>query len=267
MNYQGRRLVKSFLIVACGALLAACGTNVNDSFTSTPHSGPSMTAALGAAPTESDEPARAIKAKASPGLMKEVMSLDGKVTPGNDGYRIGPQDVLDISVYQAADLTKVVQVAETGTINLPLVGDVQAGGVSARELEGTLRAKLSAHYFQNPQVTVFIREYNSQRVTVEGSVRSPGVYPYRGPTHLLQLVATAGGLNDVANGSDVMVYRTAGGKKQAARFDIDEIKAGRAENPTIMQGDIVIVNPSTGKKLYQDIMKALPLVGVFGLLL
>jgi polysaccharide export outer membrane protein len=84
---------------------------------------------------------------------------------------------------------------------------------------------------------------------------------------LLQLVATGGGLSEVANGSDVMVFRTATGAKQAAKFDIDEIKAGRATDPPIMQGDVVIVNASTGKKLYQDIMKALPLVGVFGLLL
>ena len=84
--------------------------------------------------------------------------------PGSEGYRIGPQDVLDISVYQAPDLTKSVQVAESGTINLPLVGDVRAGGVTARELEQDLKSKYGARYLQNPQVTVFVREYNSQRV-------------------------------------------------------------------------------------------------------
>jgi polysaccharide export outer membrane protein len=257
------------LTAALGAMLAACGSSLNDSFTSSLQSEPSTTAGLGASPFQitTDEQPRPIKVKASPGLAKEIRSLESQSKPGGDGYRIGPQDVLDISVYQAPDLTKSVQVAETGTINLPLVGDVQAGGVSARDLERSLKAKLSEKYFQNPQVTVFIREYNSQRVTVEGSVKSPGVYPYRGPTSLLQLVATAGGLSEVADGSEVMVFRTATGAKQAAKFDIDEIKAGRAADPPIMQGDVVIVNASTGKKLYQDVMKALPLVGVFGLLL
>ena len=84
---------------------------------------------------------------------------------------------------------------------------------------------------------------------------------------MLELIAKAGGVSDVANGSDVMVFRTATGAKQAARFDVDEIKAGRATDPPIMQGDVVIVNASTGKKLYQDVMKVLPLVGVFGMLL
>lgn len=270
MFYRSLRLGMVLLTIAFGTLLAACGPALNDSFTNSLQSEPSATAGLGTPPfqtmTDEQQP-RAIKVKASPGLAKEVRSLESQSIPGSDGYRIGPQDVLDISVYQAPDLTKSVQVAETGTINLPLVGDVQAGGLSARDLERSLKAKLSEKYFQNPQVTVFIREYNSQRVTVEGSVRSPGVYPYRGPTTLLQLVATAGGLSEVANGSDVMVFRTSTGAKQAARFDVDEIKAGRAPDPPIMQGDVVIVNSSTGKKLYQDVMKALPLVGVFGLLL
>ncbi len=267
MIYRGRWLGMFLLTVAVTATLAACGSIVNDSVTSSVQSEPSMTAGLGAPSFATNEAPRAIKVKASPGLAKELQSLESIGTPGSEGYRIGPQDVLSISVYQAADLTKQVQVAETGTINLPLVGDVQAGGITARELERSLKAKLSEKYFQNPQVTVFIQEYNSQRVIVEGSVRGPGVYPYRGPTTLLQLVAQAGGLSDVANGSEVMIFRTTKGTKQAAKFDIDEIKAGRAENPPVMQGDIVIVNASFGKKFYQDVMKALPLVGVFGMLL
>jgi polysaccharide export outer membrane protein len=247
-------------------LLAACGAVMHDEVTSAVHTDLS-TAGLGVPPKSTHVNDRPIKVKALPGLAKQIDSLERQSTPGNDGYRIGPQDVLEISVYQAPDLTKTVQVAETGTINLPLVGDVQAGGVTARELERALKGKLGATFFQNPQVTVFIREYNSQRVTVEGSVQKPGVYPYRGPTTLMQLVATAGGLGDVANGGDVIVFRTSTGAKQAARFDIDEIKAGRADDPPIVQGDVVIVNASAVKKLYQDFMKALPLVGVFGLLL
>ncbi len=150
---------------------------------------------------------------------------------------------------------------------MPLVGDVQATGVTAQELERTLKAKLGAKYLQNPQVTVFVKEYNSQRVTVEGSVEKPGVYPYRGRVSLLELIATAGGMREVADGSDVMVFRIATGTRQAAKFDVDEIRAGRATDPPIVQGDVVIVNVSAGKKFYQDILKTLPLVGVFGMLL
>lgn len=265
MTVRVPRLAGCLLVLVCGTMLVACGPALNERMTGSVSE--PMTTGLGIPPEPYVAGERATRPKSSPSLVKQVRSLESQNTPGSEGYRIGPQDVLEISVYQAADLTKVVQVAETGTINLPLVGDVQAGGVTARELERSLKSQLSAKYFQNPQVTVFIREYNSQRVTVEGSVSRPGVYPYRGPTTLLQLVATAGGLNDVANSSEVMVFRTSTPGRQAARFDMEEIKAGRAEDPGIVQGDVVIVNASTGKKFYQDIMKALPLVGVFGLLL
>ena len=83
----------------------------------------------------------------------------------------------------------------------------------------------------------------------------------------VQLIATSGGLKEVADGSEVMVFRTATGAREAARFDVDEIKAGRAPDPPVMQGDVVIVGTSAAKKLYNDIMKALPMVGMFATLL
>lgn len=268
-TYEGRRacLGRVLLAVALATILAGCSDVVSNGVTSSLPTESPTNAGLGAPLPASRDKDRVTTIKSSPDVAKQVRSLERVNTPGSDGYRIGPQDVLDISVYQAPDLAKTVQVAETGTINLPLVGDIQAGGVTAQELERSLKAKLSTKYFQNPQVTVFVKEYNSQRVTVEGSVQKPGVYPYRGPVSLLQLIATAGGMSEVANGGDVMVFRTATGARQAARFDVDEIKAGRAADPSIMQGDVVIVNTSTGKKLYQDILKTLPLVGVFGMLL
>jgi polysaccharide export outer membrane protein len=264
-------LIRALLMIGIGLSVASCGAELGETTTSSVQSDPiGSTAGLGVPPqSQSVRPisARPIKASATPELAKQVRSLEGISTPGSDGYRIGPQDVLDISVYQAADLAKTVQVAETGTINLPLVGDIQAGGVTARELERSLKAQLKKTYFQDPQVTVFVKEYNSQRVTLEGAISKPGVYPYRGPTTLLQLIATAGGLNDIADGADVMVFRTSTGARQAAKFDVDAIKAGRAVDPPIIQGDVVIVNASSGKKFYQDILKTLPMVGVFGLLL
>ncbi len=251
-------------------MLAGCGSGFNEGVTAL-DSGTSTgaTASLGIQPPSTNESSVAPKAsaKASAKLVREVRALESTVTPGSDGYRIGPQDVLEISVFQAPELAKSVQVAETGMINLPLVGDVQAGGVTARQLEQDLKAKYGTRYLQNPQITVFIREFNSQRVTLEGAVERPGVYPYRGPSTLLQLVASAGGMKEVADGSEVMVFRTANGRKEAARFDVDAIKSGRASDPAILQGDVVIVGTSAIKKLYQDVLKSLPVVGMFGGLL
>lgn len=253
--------------IAMALALCGCGADLNEAtMASGPGTPTAVTASLGAPPPQS-APSSAEQRKSAK-LLREVRELESKsAATGGDGYRIGPQDVLEISIYQAPDLTKSVQVAESGTINLPLVGDVRAGGVTARELEQDLKKKYGVRYLQNPQVTVFVREYNSQRVTVEGAVNSPGVYPYRGKMSLVQLIATSGGLKEVADGSEVMVFRTATGKREAARFDVDEIKAGRAPDPAIMQGDVVIVGTSAAKKLYNDLLKALPMVGMFATLL
>lgn len=245
--------------------LSGCGSNtLTGEFASSGASAPpGATASLGA-PLPGDGEAPPPPAKKSAKLLREIRTLESTVTPGSEGYRIGPQDVIEISIYQAPDLTKTVQVAEGGLINLPLVGDVRAGGITARELEHELKAKYGARYLQNPQVSVFVREFNSQRVTLEGAIGRPGVLPYKGPTTLLQVVASAGGMKDVADGSEVMVFRTANGKKEAAPFDLDAIMAGTAQDPPILQGDVVIVGTSTVKKLYSDIVKSLPVFGFFG---
>jgi polysaccharide export outer membrane protein len=99
--------------------------------------------------------------------------------PSSSAYKIGPLDVLDISVFKVAELSKSVQVADGGTINLPLVGEVPAAGKTAQEVETDLTAKLGAKYLQSPQVTVFVKEYNSQRVTVDGAVKKPGFARHR----------------------------------------------------------------------------------------
>src|SRR5262245_61661912 len=128
-------------------------------------------------------------------LPRSAQALTSTATPGNNAYKIGPYDVLDVVVFKAPELARSVQVADTGTVNLPLLGDVPAAGKTARQLEQDLASKLGAKYLQSPQVTVQIREYNSQRVTVEGAVKNPGVHSLKSKTTLLQLVAISGGLD------------------------------------------------------------------------
>jgi polysaccharide biosynthesis/export protein len=197
-------------------------------------------------------------------LPRSAEALTSVATPGNAAYKIGPQDVLDVSVFKVPDLTRSVQVADTGTINLPLLGEVPAAGKTARELERHLAKQLGAKYLQSPQVTVYVKEYNSQRVTVEGAVKTPGVHTLKGRTSLLQFIAMSGGLDAVSD-SAVVVFRRTDGKRYAARFDIDEIRAGRAEDPTIMAGDVIVVSTSAMKSAWQDFLKALPVASAFRL--
>jgi polysaccharide biosynthesis/export protein len=183
-------------------------------------------------------------------------------TPGNSEYKIGPLDVLDISVFKVPELSKNVRVAETGTVNLPLVGAIPVAGKTAQELERDLESKLGAKYLQSPQVTVYVKEHNSQRATVEGAVKRPGIYPIKGKTSLLQFIAMAEGLHESSD-STAVVFREVNGQRSAGKFDIDAIRAGRANDPAIQQGDVIVVGTSAIRAAFQNILKILPAAGVF----
>lgn len=198
------------------------------------------------------------KPRVSKSSRKLAEQMTASSQPGNVGYKIGPQDVLDFSVFKAPELQRVVQVSETGTINVPLIGDIQASGRTASELEKDLAARLGKKFLQNPQVSVSVREYNSQRVTLEGAVKKPGVYPLRGKTTLLQIVATAEGFNDVGDAT-VMIFRQENGQRLAAKFDIADIRSGVASDPVLQPGDTIVAPTSMTKETFAAIMKALPL--------
>jgi polysaccharide export outer membrane protein len=178
--------------------------------------------------------------------------------PKADGYRIGPQDILDFSVFKVPDLQRSVVVAETGTVNLPLIGEVRAADRTAAELEREVARKLGEKYLQNPQVSFIVREYNSQRITLEGAVKKPGVYPLRGKTTLLQVVATAEGFTDIGDAT-VVIFRQEEGKKLAAKFDVADIRAGTTPDPVLQAGDTIVAPTSASKEAFASILKALPL--------
>lgn len=188
--------------------------------------------------------------------------LLANTTNAMDAYRIGPADYLDVSVFKVPDLSKTLLVADTGTINLPVAGEVPVAGLTPREAEQKLTKVLGDRYLHNPQVTVHVKEYNSQRVVIDGAVKNPGVHPFRGRMTLLQLVATAGGLTDTAE-SDVIVFRGVGDKKTVARFNLDEIKAASQSDPRLQSGDLVIVNTSLMKTTFNNVLKVLPMGGMF----
>lgn len=194
--------------------------------------------------------------------MAQVSDSTTAAAPG--AYRIGASDVLDISVFKVPELTTSVEVTETGSINLPLLGEVPAAGKTTQQLERELTAQLGAKYLQNPQVRVMVKENNSQRVTIQGAVKKPGLYPLKGQTTLYELVAIAGGLE---NNSDltVLVVRTSNGKRSAAKFDISAIEKGQAEDPTVQSGDMVVAGSSAIKTGFNAVLKALPIAGMFAM--
>jgi polysaccharide export outer membrane protein len=185
---------------------------------------------------------------------------------GVSEYRIGPQDLLAISVFGVAELSQEVRVNSNGQISLPLIGNLQAGGQTIQELERAIAGKLSAGYLQSPQVSVFVKEYTSQRVTVEGAINKPGIYPLTGRTTLLQVIATGGGLSELADPRGIVIFREIKGQQMVAAFDLEAIRHGSAEDPQVYGDDKVVVDQSGPKSRFRQIIQALPLIGVFTLM-
>ena len=182
-------------------------------------------------------------------------------------YRVGPLDVLEVSVFQVPDLNKTVQVSSSGAIVLPLIGQVPAAGKTIDRLQSDVAGRLGARYLQNPQVSIFVKDAQSQRITVEGAVSKPGIYSTTGRTTLMQGIALAGGLTEIANTSGVVVFRQVGGKRQAAKFDFAAVRAGTANDPDLRGGDVIVVDQSGVKTALRDIRSAIPVVGLFSPLL
>jgi len=180
-------------------------------------------------------------------------------TPGSNAYKIGPLDVLDVAVFKVPDLSKTVQVGEDGTITYPLIGQVRAAGRTAHELEVDLKQKLGEKYLRSPQITVLVKEYNSQRVTISGAVKTTGVYAIKGRTTLVQVISMAGDIDNSIASGDIVVFRTIDGQRSAARFDAESIKNGKVDDPEVLPGDVIVVDTSGTKVALSNVLRVLPL--------
>lgn len=167
-------------------------------------------------------------------------------------YRVAAYDILDVSVFQVKDLDRTVQVTAAGTITLPLIGETRAAGMTTKEIEANLRAKLAERYLQNPLVSVTIKTAGGQSITVDGAVTKPGVFPLTGTVTLLQAVALGGGLNDVGSRSAVTITRLAGEGRSMTSYDLDQIQKGAVPDPILIAGDVVTVPESTAKTTMRD---------------
>lgn len=178
-------------------------------------------------------------------------------------YRLGAQDLIEVSVFGVADLSRTVRVNANGQISLPLVGTVMAGGRSIPELEAELARRYADGYLQQPQVSVFVKEFSSQRVTLEGAIKTPGIYPLTGRITLLQAIAVAGGLDPLADLGGIVLFRNIDGRKMAAAYDMRGLRSGRIEDPQLYGNDLVIVEQSGSKTALRRFIESIPALGLF----
>ena len=169
-------------------------------------------------------------------------------------YVVGPQDVLMITSYDQADLTGKFAVEADGTFTYPMIGRVKAGSLTLRQVEAHVKQRLKElEFFRNPQITVAVEQYRSQKIFVVGEVRTPGPYPLSGDMNLVEAIARAGSTLPTASGEAIIVHPTTTGESRptlptqdpnanVVRVDLRELQNGVfSQNTALRDGDTIFI--------------------------
>ena len=179
----------------------------------------------------------------------------------DEDYRIGAYDTLDISVFQVDLMSRTVQVDGTGHIQFPMIGDMLVAGRTTRQVADELAGKLDQNYVRSPQVTVVVKDSASQKFTVEGAVKSSGVFPLQGHMTLLRAIAVAQGVDgETAKQKDVVIFRTVDRQRVAGLVDLGAVGKGKIDDPPIFAGDVIVVPTSASRRFFKDLIAATPIL-------
>lgn len=197
------------------------------------------------------------------GPQVELVQMTSLPTPSGavdaDGrriYRIGPFDRLIIEVFGVEDLKQELQVDGSGDIVIPLAGRIEAEGLTPAELSAAIAQRLRERYIRDPQVSVNLKETESQLVTVDGEVKDPGLFPVVGEMTLMRAIAQAKGTTEFAKLDDVVIFRNVADKRYLGLYNLEGIRRGNYSDPVIYAGDVVIVGDSPGRRLMRDLLGA-----------
>ena len=157
-------------------------------------------------------------------------------------YIIGPDDLLQVSVWKNETMSRTLPVRPDGKISMPLLDDIQAAGLTPLQLRDKIAAAL-AEFMPNPEVAVGVVEVRSYRVSVLGEVQKPGVLQLKAPTTVLEALALAGGFRDFASPSKIIIFRKdAQGQTQRLRFNYNRAVGSAGEdNVSLRSGDVIVV--------------------------
>jgi polysaccharide export outer membrane protein len=239
------------LVLAVGAVsgLAACSSN------------PAPTANTASNPAGAGNGSSGSASKAT------LASLESSNPAASSNYRIGREDVLVIDVFQVPDLSRTVEVDSNGRVLLPLIGQIKAVDQTPDQLSAAIANALSAKYVNDPQVTVSVKESQSERVTVEGAVVQPGIYPIVTSTTLMKAIALAHGPDmKLANLDKVAIFRSTDGKRSTELYNYQDIRDGKIADPQVVADDIIVVDTSGIRRFLQDISPIAPWAALGGVL-
>ncbi|WP_267414704.1 MULTISPECIES: polysaccharide biosynthesis/export family protein [unclassified Sphingomonas] len=185
------------------------------------------------------------------------------VVAADDTYKLAPLDTVSVSIFQVPDLSKDYAIDQSGRLTIPLIGPVDATGLTTNQLSGKIAQGLNAKYLRNPNVTVTLKDSISRVFTVDGSVRQPGMYQLSSSMSLVQAIAIAKGTDELANPHRVAIFRTIAGKRSAAAFDLTSIRRGEAQDPIVYAGDTIVVDGSGLKAAQRTLLQSAPLASIF----
>lgn len=157
---------------------------------------------------------------------------------------LGPGDLLEIKVFDEKDLSGVYRVSSSGAIDFPLVGLLQVNGLTGSDAAALLEQMLKKNYLRDPQVSLFIKEYNSKKISVFGQVTKPGTFKYEDGMSVIQAVSMAGGFTKMASKDNTNVTRLVDGQEKKYPIPVESIARGEAKNFFLQPGDIVYVPES-----------------------
>ena len=184
----------------------------------------------------------------------------------SEGEVLGAGDRIAIRVFGEPELTGEYSVDSAGYLQIPLLGEMIVAGQSPRQLSEELQRRLAARFVRDPSVTVSVTDRPQSTFTVEGDVNNPGTFPVSGSTTLLSAMAQAKSPTKTAKTNDIMIFRKINGQRAGGRFNLSDIRRGRAPDPQVLEGDMIVVVNSEFKSAWRDALAALPLLNFFYLL-
>ena len=192
--------------------------------------------------------------------------LDETAAARTEPEKIGlqPGDRIDIRVFGEPELSlEDAQVDGQGRVAVPLIGDMQATGLTPAQFGEAIETAYRNGVLKRPNVFVTLKTTRMPTVAVEGEVQMPGVYPFEPGDTLLTALARAQSPTETAALDEIVVFRTQAGQRVAGRFDLRDIRAGRSDDVPLRAGDTVVVGYSSLRGAFQDALRAIPVLGVF----
>lgn len=179
--------------------------------------------------------------EATPPAAPAATKVETAILSNANDYKIGPEDLLDISVWKNPELSRTVPVRPDGKVSLPLVNDIQAAGLTPTALRQQLIDRL-AEFIPAPEVAVIVREVHSMKVAVVGSVKTPGRYEIKSAATVLEMIALAQGFTDFASRDRIVILRRENGESKRIPFNYRKVAAGDEQaNLVVQPGDIIVV--------------------------